>query len=485
MAKGKKPWGGRFREGTHPLVEAYTSSIAQDERLAEWDIIGSIAHARMLARAGVISRRDERSIVRGLRGLYAEAAAGRLPLDPALEDIHMNVERLLVKRVGKPGERLHAGRSRNDQVALDTRLAAREGLVRLAASLEDLQRALVALAGRYRDTPVLGRTHLQPAQAVLLSHHLLAYREKFGRDAERVLTALAAADVSPLGSGALAGTTLRTDPHYSARLLGFAEPAANSIDAVSDRDYIADAAYASTMVLIHLSQISEEVVFWSTEAFGYVTLPDAFSTGSSLMPQKRNPDVAELTRGRAALAVGDLAGLLTLLKGLPLAYNRDLQEDKHALFRTLDLATSGAEVFAEFLPRLTFNKERLARGFHEGFAGATDLAEHLVDRGVPFREAHEVVGRIVRDLDARGRTLKDLTPSELASYSPRFEAGVLRALTPKGSAGRRASHGGTAPAQVARQVARARAHMAEQRKARGVFARKVEKARALAAARPH
>ncbi len=476
----RKPWGGRFSEGTHPLVEAYTSSIVQDERLAEWDIIGSIAHAKMLGRAGVLGKRDEQAIVRGLQALHGQAAAGKLPLDPALEDIHMNVERLLVKRAGRPGERLHAGRSRNDQVALDTRLAAREGLVELAARLEDLQRALVALAVRYEGVPLLGRTHLQPAQAVLLSHHLLAYREKFGRDAERALTALAAADVSPLGSAALAGTTLRTDPHYTARLLGFAEPAANSLDAVSDRDYIADAAYASTMALIHLSQLSEEVVFWSTEAFGYVTLPDAFSTGSSLMPQKRNPDVAELTRGRAALAVGDLAGLLTLLKGLPLAYNRDLQEDKHALFRTLDLATGACEVFAAFLPRLKFNRTRLAAGFHEGFAGATDLAEHLVEQGVPFREAHETVGKVVRDLDAAGRTLSQLTPSELSSYSPRFDPRVLRGLTPEGSAGRRASHGGTSPAQVRKQVERARAHLAEQRKARGVFARKVAKARALA-----
>ncbi|HEX9708933.1 MAG TPA: argininosuccinate lyase [Candidatus Thermoplasmatota archaeon] len=476
----RKPWGGRFREPTHPLVEAYTSSVAQDARLAEWDIVGSIAHARMLGRAGILRRRDEAAVVRGLKGLHAQARAGKLRLDPRLEDVHMNVERQLVRRVGGAGERLHAGRSRNDQVALDTRLAAREGLVELGGELEALQKALVALAARHEGVPLLGRTHMQPAQAVLLSHHLLAYREKFGRDTERVLTALAAADMSPLGSAALAGTALRTDPHYTARLLGFAEPAANSLDAVSDRDYIADAAYASTMVLIHLSQLSEEVVFWSTEAFGYVTLPDAFSTGSSLMPQKRNPDVAELTRGRAALAVGDLAGLLTLLKGLPLAYNRDLQEDKHALFRTVDLATRAAEVYAAFLPRLRFNRDRLAAGFHEGFAGATDLAEHLVERGVPFRQAHEVVGRIVRDLDAGGRTLASLTPRELASYSPRFEAGVLGTLDPKGSAGKRSSHGGTAPSQVRSQLARARGHLAEQRKARAVYARKVAKARALA-----
>jgi argininosuccinate lyase len=476
----KKPWGGRFSASTHPLVEAYTSSIAQDARLAQWDIIGSIAHAKMLGRTRLISRADQQALVGGLKRLYKDAAAGRLAMDPSLEDVHMNIERMLVERAGKAGERLHTARSRNDQVALDTRLAAREGLVELCQHLLALQRAMAQVAHKHQGVPMIGRTHLQPAQAILLSHHLLAYREKFGRDAERVLTALAAADVSPLGAGALAGTTLSTDPHYTAQLLGFDEPASNSVDAVSDRDYIADAAYASTMVLVHLSQLSEEVVLWSTEAFGYIVLPDAFSTGSSIMPQKRNPDVAELTRARAALAIGDLAGFLSLLKGLPLAYNRDLQEDKHALFRTMDFAARAAEVFAEMLPRLRFDPARLKAGFHEGFAGATDLAEFLVGQGVAFREAHATVGRLVRDLEASRQTLRNVRPAQLAKYSPRFTAAALKGLDAKHSAAKRGSHGGSSHDSVTRQLDRAGAQISVQLKALRDYERKVQKARSLA-----
>jgi argininosuccinate lyase len=475
-----KAWGGRFKGRTHPLVEAYTQSIREDARLAEWDIVGSIAHTRMLAACRLITRAEERALAGGLKALYRQAEAGRLALDPALEDIHMNVEAALRRRVGAPADKLHTARSRNDQVALDTRLAAREGLVDLWGQLIDLQEALAAMAAKFDGVPMIGRTHFQPAQAVLFSHHLLAYREKFGRDGHRVGAALERADVSPLGAGALAGTTLKTDPAMTARMLGFAAPSANSIDAVSDRDYIADAAFASTMVLVHLSQLSEEVVLWSSEALGYIELPDAFSTGSSIMPQKRNPDVAELTRGRAALAIGDLAGLLAILKGLPLAYNRDLQEDKSALFRTLGLAARACEVFAQMLPALKFRTERLSAGFHEGFAGATDLAEHLTARGVPFRQAHAVVGRVVRDLQDSGRTLADLTDRELAGYSPRFGKGALSTLSAHASAGARASRGGSSRSSVAAQIARAERDLERQRGRARRYAAKVEAARRLA-----
>ncbi len=480
MKAPKKAWSGRFKGRTHPLVEAYTQSIEQDKRLAAWDIVGSIAHARMLAACKLISKAEERALVAGLQRLYREDEQGKLPLDPALEDIHMNVEALLAKRVGRAAERLHTARSRNDQVALDTRLLAREGLVDLWEELIELQEALGEMAARYDGVPMIGRTHFQPAQAVLFSHHLLAYREKFARDGHRVHSTLERADVSPLGAGALAGTTLKTDPAFTARLLGFAAPASNSIDAVSDRDYIADAAYASTMVLIHLSQLSEEVVLWSSEALGYIELPDAFSTGSSIMPQKRNPDVAELTRGRAALAIGDLAGLLAILKGLPLAYNRDLQEDKSALFRTLSLSARACEVFAEMLPALKFRTERLAAGFHEGFAGATDLAEFLVRKGVPFREAHGIVGRLVRDLSDSGRTLADLHPSELLAYSSRFDKSALGTLSAHASAAARGSHGGSSRESVKRQIARAERDVEGQRRTLRRYADKVSAARGLA-----
>jgi argininosuccinate lyase len=475
-----KLWGGRFKGRTHPLVEAYTSSIGQDAGLLRWDLIGSMAHARMLARCKVISQTDARRIAVGLKRIYREYEAGTFRMDERLEDVHMNVEAALTRAVGKPGEKLHTARSRNDQVALDTRLYAREELVDLLGHLVALQEALAKLAKAYEGVPMIGRTHLQPAQAVLFSHHLLAYREKFGRDADRVVEALRRADVSPLGAGALAGTTLRTNPHLTASLLGFAEPSSNSIDAVSDRDYIADAAYAATMVLVHLSQLSEEVVLWSTEALGYIDLPDEFSTGSSIMPQKRNPDVAELTRGRAALAIGDLAGLLAILKGLPLAYNRDLQEDKGALFRTLGFAARAAEVFAEMLPALKFNRDRLSAGFHEGFAGATDLAEFLVRQGVPFREAHAIVGRIVRDCVETGRTLADLTPTALTAYSPRFTPKALATLSPHGSASARDSHGGSSRASVARQLVRARTQLAGQKRSLRAYRAKVDKALSLA-----
>ena len=480
MRADKKAWGGRFKGRTHPLVEAYTQSIQEDARLAEWDIVGSIAHARMLAACKLVSKAEERALVAGLKHLYHEAEKGKLTLDPALEDIHMNVEALLRARVGKPAEKLHTARSRNDQVALDTRLLAREGLVDVWGELIDLQEALAGMAAKFDGVPMIGRTHFQPAQAVLFSHHLLAYREKFSRDGHRVASALERADASPLGAGALAGTTLKTNPAMTAKLLGFAAPAANSIDAVSDRDYIADAAFAATMVLVHLSQLSEEVVLWSSEALGYIELPDAFSTGSSIMPQKRNPDVAELTRGRAALAIGDLAGLLAILKGLPLAYNRDLQEDKSALFRTLSLSARACEVFAEMLPALKFRTDRLAAGFHEGFAGATDLAEFLVGKGVPFREAHGIVGRLVRDLQDAGRTLGDLTEAELKGYSARFGKGALSTLSAHASAGARGSHGGSSRGNVKIQIGRAERDTASQRTHARRYAAKVEAARALA-----
>ena len=454
-----KLWGGRFGAPTDALVEAYTASIAFDRRLYREDIAGSIAHARMLAKQGIIEDADRDAIVEGLRAIEAEIEAGSFEFREDREDIHLNIEAALAERIGEPARRLHTARSRNDQVATDLRMFVRAACDEAAARLRALRGALIDLAAREAETVVPGYTHLQRAQPVLLAHHLLAYEEMFARDAERLRQARGRANVLPLGSGALAGVGYPIDRDFVARELGFEAVSANSLDAVSDRDFVVDVHAAAALAMTHLSRLSEEIVLWASAEFGLVSLDDAFSTGSSIMPQKRNPDVAELARGKSARVIGNLVQALTLLKGQPLAYNRDLQEDKEPLFDTVDTLLSSLAVMAAMLPSLRFDAERGRAAAVANFALATDLADQLVRNGVPFREAHEVIGALVARCEQEGRSFEDLTPEEFAEAHPVF-AEEPPALGLEAALAARNATGGTAPEAVARQREAARARLA-------------------------
>src|SRR3989339_2458 len=388
-------WGGRFAEKTAASVAAFTASIHYDARLYRHDIAGSRAHARMLARQGLISEAEGALIVQGLAQIEQEIEAGKFVFRPELEDIHMNIEKSLVEKIGPAGEKLHTPRSRNDQVALDVRLYLREecrGLIELVA---ELQTACVVLARKYEQAVMPGYTHLQRAQPVLVAHHLLAYYEMFGRDRERFTDGLKRINVMPLGAAALAGTGLPIDREFVAKELGFPKVTANSMDTVGDRDFIIEFMSAASLIQIHLSRLSEELVLWTTEEFSFVTLADSFCTGSSIMPQKKNPDIPELIRGKSGRGVGNLMSLLMLLKGLPMTYNRDLQEDKEPLFDTVDTVSQSVAIMAQLLGNLTFNEARLAAGLGGGYMTATDLADYLVRKDIPFRQAHAIVGRTV------------------------------------------------------------------------------------------
>ncbi len=451
-AGGKKAWGGRFREQTDRLVEAFTRSVAVDRRLYAQDIQGSIAHCQTLAKAGVLSRRETAMLVRGLQLVQHELDRERFKFLPQDEDIHMAIERRLTELIGPLGGKLHTGRSRNDQVALDVRLYLRNRLTALVSRLLEFQRVLVAQAKHTCDVPMPGYTHLQRAQPVLFAHHLLAYVEMFERDKGRVRDAQARVNVMPLGSGALAGTNYPVDRQHTASLLGFAAVTQNSLDAVSDRDFMIEAASALAVIMMHLSRLSEELILWSSQEFRFVDLPDAFCTGSSMMPQKKNPDVPELVRGKTGRVYGHLVALLTTLKGLPLSYNRDLQEDKPALFDALDTVADCVEVMTELMRRLAVDREALAKALQGGGMLATELADYLVTRGVPFREAHAVTGRIVRWALDEGRELPTLSLEELRRFSPKFEPTVLQRLTVQGAINRKAQTGGTAQKLVERRI---------------------------------
>ena len=460
-----KLWGGRFSAPTDALVEAYSASIGFDRRLYREDIAGSIAHARMLwrslAKQGIIEGADRDAIVEGLRAIEAEIEAGRFEFREDREDIHLNIEAALADRIGEPARRLHTARSRNDQVATDLRMFVRAACDEAAVRLRALRGALIDLAEREAETHTVvpGYTHLQRAQPVLLAHHLLAYEEMFARDAERLRQARRRVNVLPLGSGALAGVGYPIDREFVARELGFEAVSANSLDAVSDRDFVVDVHAAAALAMTHLSRLSEEIVLWASAEFGLVRLDDAFSTGSSIMPQKRNPDVAELARGKSARVIGNLVQALTLLKGLPLAYNRDLQEDKESLFDTVDTLLASLAVVAAMLPSLRFDAERGRAAAVENFALATDLADQLVRNGVPFREAHEVIGALVARCEQQGRTFEDLTPDEFREAHPVF-ADEPPALGLEAALAARSATGGTAPEAVARARAAARARLA-------------------------
>ena len=453
-----KLWGGRFEGATDRLVEAYSASIAFDRRLYREDIAGSGAHARMLAAQGIISEADRDAILTGLSEIAAEIAAGEFEFREDREDIHLNIEAALAERIGEPARRLHTARSRNDQVATDLRMWVRAACDEASDGLAALRRALLDLAEREAETVISGYTHLQRAQPVLLAHHLLAYEEMLTRDAARFVAARKTANVLPLGSGALAGVGYPIDRAFVARELRFDAIAANSLDAVSDRDFVVEFHAAAALTMVHISRFAEEIVLWASAEFGLVRLDDAFSTGSSIMPQKRNPDVAELARGKSARTIGNLVQVLTLLKAQPLAYNRDLQEDKEPLFDTVDTLLDTLEVVAAMVPTLRFDAARGRAAAGGDFALATDLADHLVQRGVPFREAHEAVGSLVAECERTDRTFEDLTIDDYRAAHPAFGEEVL-SLDVEASLAARSAVGGTAPERVAEQREAARARL--------------------------
>jgi argininosuccinate lyase len=461
MIKGKL-WGGRFAEATDALVASFTASVDVDRRLYHYDILGSIAHVRMLAQVGVLAAAERDKIVQGLEQIEADIDAGRFDWKGELEDVHTNIEARLIERIGEVGKKLHTARSRNDQVATDLRLYLRDGIDALRDALKNLQQAIVARAEREADTLMPGFTHLQVAQPVTFGHHLLAWFEMLMRDGERLREVRRRVNVLPLGSAALAGTTYPIDRAYTAKLLGFDSVAQNSLDAVSDRDFAIEFVGACAVLMMHLSRMSEELVLWSSPMFGFVELADAYCTGSSIMPQKKNPDVPELVRGKSARVQGHLVALLTLMKAQPLAYNRDNQEDKVPVFDTLDTTLASLRLYAGLIETLTVRRERMEQAAAEGFATATDLADYLVRKGVPFRDAHEIVGRAVRRGIESGRDLSQLKLEELKAFNAGIEKDVYDVLSPAGSVKSRRHVGGTAPEQVRAAAAEARRRLAKE-----------------------
>jgi len=463
MSSEQKPWAGRFTEATDKFVEAFTASVNFDKRLAEHDIQGSKAHAAMLAKIGVLTDSERDLIDKGLNEIAAEILRGDFEWSVQLEDVHMNIEARLTQRIGEVGKKLHTGRSRNDQVATDIRLYLREELDRINLLIRRLQDALLDLAEREADTIMPGFTHLQVAQPVSFGHHMLAWFEMLDRDHDRLRDCRKRVNVMPLGAAALAGTTFPLDRPYTASLLGFDRPAANSLDAVSDRDFAIEFTACASLIMMHLSRFSEELVLWTSAQFGFIDLPDAFCTGSSIMPQKKNPDVPELVRGKSGRVFGHLVGLLTLMKGQPLAYNKDNQEDKEPLFDTIDTVRDSLRAFADMVPHLQPNRDAMRRAALQGYATATDLADYLVRKGIPFRDAHEVVGKAVRLGIDSGRDLAELEIGELQTLSDTIGPDVFEVLTLEGSIKARNHLGGTAPAQVRHAIATARAELDEAR----------------------
>jgi argininosuccinate lyase len=445
-------WSGRFAEPVAEFVLRYTASVGFDRRLARADIEGSLAHAAMLAKVGVLSAPDLADIERGMAQIRGEIERGEFDWKLELEDVHLNIERRLTELAGDAGKRLHTGRSRNDQVATDVRLWLRGEIDAIAAGLTQLQRALVAQAEQHAATVMPGFTHLQVAQPVTFGHHLLAYVEMFERDRERMLDLRKRVNRLPLGAAALAGTTYPIDRAFVAQRLGFEAVAANSLDAVSDRDFAIEFCAAAALLMTHVSRLSEELVIWMSPRYGFIRLPDRFTTGSSIMPQKKNPDVPELARGKSGRVTGHLMGLLMLMKGQPLAYNKDNQEDKEPLFDTVDTVLDTLRAFADMVPGIEVDAAAMRRAAEEGFSTATDLADYLVKRGLPFRDAHEAVARAVRLAQERGCDLAALPLADLQRFAPQVAADVAQVLTVDGSVAARDHAGGTSPVQVRRQA---------------------------------
>ena len=454
-----KLWGGRFSEPTDQFVEAFTASVGFDQRLYRHDIEGSCAHARMLARVGVLSDGECEQIQQGLGEILAQIEAGNFQWSVSLEDVHMNVEARLIERIGDVGKKLHTGRSRNDQVATDIRLYLREAIDGILAEIRRLQQGLLDLAEREAETVMPGFTHLQTAQPVTFGHHMMAWFEMLERDHARLLDCRRRVNVMPLGSAALAGTPYPLDRHYTAELLGFEGVSDNSLDAVSDRDFAIEFCAAGALIMTHLSRFSEELILWASAQFGFVDLPDRFCTGSSIMPQKKNPDVPELVRGKTGRVNGNLIAMLTLMKAQPLAYNKDNQEDKEPLFDTVDTLAGSLRAFADMMPHVQVRAEAMEAAARSGFATATDLADYLVSKGMAFRDAHEVVGRAVRLGVETGRDLSQMDLQELQRFSSVIQDDVFKVLTLQGSVAARNLHGGTAPVQVRERIREARTRL--------------------------
>jgi len=444
----EKPWDGRFSEKTDRNVESFTSSIETDKRLYTYDIEGSIAHCTMLAKQSIITEEEAALINEGLGKIKREIKRGEFEFDDSLEDIHMHVETKLLQEAGKTAQKLHTARSRNDQIALDTRMYLKDESLNIIELLVKLRKTFTSLAKKHIDTILPGYTHLQRAQPVLLAHHLMAYYEMFTRDTERLQDGLKRINVMPLGSAALSGTTYPIDRDYTAELLNFPRVSANSIDSVSDRDYIIEFMAAASLCMVHFSRFSEELIIWSSSEFNFIILPDSFATGSSIMPQKKNPDVPELVRGKTGRIFGNLITLLTIMKALPLAYNRDMQEDKPPLFDTVDTLKASTQIYIDMLPKLKWDKERMHKAASAGYLNATDMADYLATKGMPFRQAHSCVGKAVSYALSEKKELQDLTLKELKSLSPLFKKEIFSILSIDNIINRRTSYGGTARENV-------------------------------------
>ena len=451
--KQKKPWGGRFTKQTAASVESFTESVSFDRRLYKYDIEGSIAHATMLAKCKLITEKEKASIVKGLNGILSEILAAKFEFKESLEDVHMNIELALIERIGEAGKKLHTARSRNDQVALDLRLWTRDQIQIMINLLAKLQGELVKKCKEHFGLIMPGFTHLQHAQPVLVSHYLLAYVEMLERDITRLQDCCARLNKSPLGACALAGTTLQTDPLHTAKLLGFQGVCENSMDAVSDRDFCIEYAFCLSSIAMHMSRLCEEWIIWCNDEVKFIEISDAYCTGSSIMPQKKNPDVLELIRGKSGRVFGHLTSLLTLLKGLPLSYNRDMQEDKVAIFDASDTVQNSLSILAELVANTSFNGERMTQACEKGFIDATALAEYLVKKGVPFRKAHEIVGNIVRECIRVQCRLEDLKLEGFKAFSSVIEKDVYKALGVENCIKNYKSHGSTAPQFVKKRIA--------------------------------
>lgn len=452
-----KLWGGRFTKQTNHLVEEYTASINFDKALAEEDIQGSLAHVRMLGKCGIVPQEDVDKIKAGLNTVLAKIREGNIEFSVSDEDIHMNIEKNLIEEIGPVGGKLHTGRSRNDQVATDMHLYLRARVIEIIGMLHALQEALIGQAKENLDTIIPGYTHLQRAQPILFAHHLMAYVSMFQRDAERLIDSYKRINVLPLGAGALAGTTFPIDRHFVAEQLQFDRVYENSLDAVSDRDFIIEFLADASLIMMHLSRLSEELVLWSSTEFSFIELDDAFCTGSSIMPQKKNPDVPELVRGKTGRVYGNLMGLLTVLKSLPLAYNKDMQEDKEGMFDTVATLEGALQLFAPMIATMKVNKGRMREAVNKDFSNATDIADFLVGKGLPFRQAHEVIGKTVLYCIQNGKYLLDLTLEEFKQFSELFDEQIYAVLQPEAVVNARNVYGGTASSQVADAIKRSEA----------------------------
>ncbi|MBN1548108.1 MAG: argininosuccinate lyase [Syntrophaceae bacterium] len=452
MSEKGKPWGGRFTEATDKQVELFTASLHYDRRLYNYDIEGSIAHTKMLVRQNILTDQEGKTIIRGLKTIRKEIEEGRFIFTSEDEDIHMAIEKALIQKTGEVGGKLHTGRSRNDQVALDVRMYVRDEIKAINTALKSLKQSLSDLANAEKNTIMPGYTHLQKAQPVLLSHYFLAYWEMFNRDAERLKDCYRRVNVMPLGAAALAGTSLPIDRSFTAKLLRFPAITANSMDTVSDRDYIAEVIFDVALVMMHMSRLCEDLILWSTDEFKFMEISDAFTTGSSIMPQKKNPDVAELIRGKTGRVYGDLTAIMTILKGLPMTYNRDLQEDKEPLFDALDTAKASLHILAAMLKGVAFYREHMSIEASHGYSTATDVAEYLVKLGVPFRDAHSIVGRLVSYCIGKEKTLFELSLEEYQSFCPEIREDIFEIITVEHSVNARKSAGGTAEINVTKRL---------------------------------